>query len=155
MLPTVRQSDHAGKRQSARPPWRNMWSWFMPWVVRLPNFGRPRVSRRRGDYGILRVSTVGTAVTTCGMFAVFVTSAMAPQLRADLGMTATGLGFAVAGFFGASAVVSPFGGRLADRVGSLQTMRSGLIFAAACLLSIAFLVHGSVGLVSTVVAQEW
>lgn len=99
---------------------------------------------------MLLASAVGIAVTTCGLLAVFVTSAMAPQLRTSLGVTPTHLGFAVALFFGASAITSPLGGRLADRMGSVRVMRGGLILAAACLLCVTLFVHGWVGLICVV-----
>ncbi|MGH3345087.1 MAG: MFS transporter, partial [Carbonactinosporaceae bacterium] len=85
--------------------------------------------------------------TTCGLLAVFVTSALAPQLHRDVGVSAVGLGVAVAVFFGAGTVAAPLCGRLADRVGSVRVMRLALALAAASLACVGLAVHGWVGLV--------
>lgn len=113
------------------------------------------VSRHRGgtttpprpSHGPWRASIAAVTATTCGMLGAFLTSALAPLLRADADVTPAHLGVAVAVFFGVSGMVAPLGGRLADRVGSVRVMRMSLILAAGALAGVGLAVHGSVGLV--------
>lgn len=98
------------------------------------------------DATSLRASAYAIAATTCGMLGSFVTSALAPLLRQDGVITPAQLGIAIAVYFAASATVAPLGGRLADRIGSIQVMRMALVVAAAALTAVAALVHGWVTL---------
>lgn len=83
------------------------------------------------------------------MLAVFITSALAPQL-ADIGVTAARLGITVAVYFGLGSIIAPIGGRFADRIGSVRIMRAALVLAAACLVAVGLLVYGWVSLVIAV-----
>lgn len=105
--------------------------------------GTGSVGLRGGSFG---AAGLAIAATTCGLLGVFVTSSLAPLLRADGIVTPAGLGVATAVFFGVSAVVAPFGGRLADRFGSVHVMRAGLVIAAAAMLVVAAGVTGWQGL---------
>jgi len=97
--------------------------------------------------GFRRASLVAVLATTGGLLAVFVTSALAPQLERDVHVTEATLGAAVAVFFATGSVAAPFCGPLADRVGSVRMMRAALVLAALVLTGVAVAVHGATGLV--------
>lgn len=84
--------------------------------------------------------------TTGGLVTAFVTSALAPQLRVDLGLTAARLGVVVAVFFASSSLTALLSGRVVDRVGSVRIMRAALLLAATCLSWIGIMVSDWVGL---------
>ncbi|MGC8472403.1 MAG: MFS transporter [Acidimicrobiales bacterium] len=69
-------------------------------------------------------ASVGLAIAlaTAGVLPVFLTGALAVQLEASLHVGSTAVGGAVTTFFGASALSSVRGGRLAERVGPFKVM---------------------------------
>jgi len=70
------------------------------------------------------------AVASVGVLPVFLTGALAVQLRADLHFDEGDLGLTVAAFFGTAAACSTLGGRVAERLGpSLATRCSALLSA--------------------------
>lgn len=69
--------------------------------------------------GFTAVLTAGMAVATVGQFAF---GAMAPSIRADLGISRTQLGGLTTVLFAAGAVLSPFVGALTDRVGGRRVL---------------------------------
>lgn len=77
------------------------------------------------------------AVVTSGQLPVFLTGALAVQVREDLGFSASGLGLAIGVFFVASAAMSAPLGRVAQRVGSSAGMRAGVLASAVSLAGIA------------------
>ncbi|MDR7303710.1 MFS transporter [Haloactinomyces albus] len=107
--------------------------------------------RTRTGAGLSGAATQAVLATSGGLVAAFVTSALAPQLRGDLGLTAARLGVVVAVFFATSSLTAPLSGRLVDRMGSVRVMRAALLLAAACLSWIGFAVHDWGGL-ATVLA---
>ncbi|MGH8868357.1 MAG: MFS transporter [Actinomycetes bacterium] len=107
----------------------------------------PETGASVSQASVIRTSTGAVLVTTGGLVAVFVTSALAPELARDADVTPSRLGLAVAVFFATGAFAAPVGGRLADRFGSVRVMRASLGLAAASLLAIGVLVDGWVGLV--------
>jgi hypothetical protein len=74
---------------------------------------------------IVAASLVGASLP------VFLLSALAPAIQADLGFGEAALGLAVAAFFLAAAGSSVPGGRFADRYGAPIALRTGLIIAAS------------------------
>jgi MFS family permease len=76
------------------------------------------------------------AVATSAVLPVFLVGALAVQVRADLGFTASGLGMTVAAFFGAASLGSTPGGRIAERLGPAAAMR---VAAGLAALSLALL----------------
>jgi fucose permease len=74
---------------------------------------------------IVAASLVGASLP------VFLLSALAPAIQADLGFGEAALGLAVAAFFLAAAGSSVPGGRFADRYGAPTALRTGLIIAAS------------------------
>jgi len=75
--------------------------------------------------------------TTVGVLPVFLLGGLAVQVRADLGLSETGLGLTVAMFFGASAVFSIPGGRYSERIGAERGILLGAVASFTCLLGIA------------------
>ncbi len=79
------------------------------------------------------------AVATVGVLPVFLTGAMAVQMRADLGFGATALGSAVAVFFATGALTSAVAGRVSEALGPGTAMRvaaAGSV-VAACVAALA------------------
>ncbi|WP_182545623.1 MFS transporter [Halosaccharopolyspora lacisalsi] len=95
-----------------------------------------------------RASAHAVLATSGGLVTVFVTSALAPLLQRDLGLTAARLGVAVAVFFAFSSIAAPLCGHLVDRMGSVRAMRAALVLAALCLMWIGLAVRGWIGLVA-------
>lgn len=71
--------------------------------------------------------------TTVGMLPGFLLAASAVQIRADVGLSLTGLGLLIGVFFGAAALVSPSAGQLAERVGWAASLRLAGALAVASL----------------------
>lgn len=85
-----------------------------------------------------RISTaagVGTTVATS--LPVFLVGGLSVQLGQSIGLTASGLGIAVATYWTSSALCSPLAGRLAARYGPRWGMSTAALLGAAALLGIA------------------
>lgn len=67
---------------------------------------------------------------------MFLVGGLAVQIRSDLGFSESALGAAVTIGFTAGALVAPFGGRLADRLGPRTSLYSGAFLAVVALLGI-------------------
>lgn len=103
-----------------------------------------RTARRGGDEGVAagRGPTVAAvagagAVNAVCLLPLFLTAALAVQLRAELGFGPAALGVAVATFLGAAAAASVPLGRLAQRVGPGRGLRVAAAVSAVCTLGIA------------------
>ncbi|MDQ3767041.1 MAG: MFS transporter [Actinomycetota bacterium] len=81
---------------------------------------------------------IATTVTALGILPVFLTGALAVQMRPEVGLSVSDLGTATAVFFLASAVSSSFAGRLAEIVGASIGMRSAMTLAAFVCAGISF-----------------
>ena len=88
------------------------------------------------------------AATTAGTLPVFLTGALAVQLEAHLHVGSTAIGGAVATFFGASALSSVRGGRLAERVGPYKVMLVAVGVALVGLVGTGLLVTSLPGLLA-------
>jgi MFS family permease len=86
---------------------------------------------------VLRMGTRRTvltgiaAIAACGLPG-FLVAALAPSLKEDLGLEAGALGLAFAVFWGTGAVTSSPGGRLAERLGWVSSLRLAAVVVAAC-----------------------
>ena len=69
----------------------------------------------------------------------FLVGSLALQIRADLDVSVGAVAAGVTVFFAAGAVGAGPGGRLAERVGALRTMRGCVVVTAVCLLLAALL----------------
>jgi MFS family permease len=77
------------------------------------------------------------AVAAVGVLPVFLTGALAVQLRADLDFDEGDLGLTVAAFFGTAAVLSTVGGRVAARRGPPAATRCAALLSAGTLALVA------------------
>ena len=84
-----------------------------------------------------RVLVTTAAVSTACVLPAFLVGAMAVQLRADLGVSASGTGLAVGAFFAAASLASAPLGRLTERRGATRSLRAAAVIAAACQLGLA------------------
>lgn len=87
--------------------------------------------------GIWRPLAASILIVSAGVMPVFLTGAMAVQVRASLGFDAARLGVAVAVFYAAAAVSSIPGGRMAERIGARLTMRLAAALSLAAMVQIA------------------
>jgi MFS family permease len=71
----------------------------------------------------------------------FLVGSLALQIRADLDVSVGAVATGVTVFFAAGAVGAGPGGRLAERVGAMRTMRGCVVMTAACLLLAALLAN--------------
>lgn len=82
---------------------------------------------RRRQNRVLLASVLGT---TASVFPAFLTAAVAVQLSADLGLDEAGLGLAIGVSFGSASVASAVLGRVAERMGAIRAMTTGLAVTA-------------------------
>jgi len=81
---------------------------------------------------------VGVAITAIGTLPLFLTGALAVQLRADLAFGVVGLGVAAATVRLAGVIAAGPAGRLADRIGPTGSMRIAAVMSLATSLLVAF-----------------
>jgi MFS family permease len=87
--------------------------------------------------GLIRPTAVAMAVDTVGVLPIFLTGALAVQLREDIGLTVGLLGSAFASYFAAAALLSAPLSRVSDRTGPGLALRIGLVVYMAAFLGIA------------------
>lgn len=85
------------------------------------------------------VIALSLAITVVCSFPLFLTGALAVQMRAELGFSVAALGLATALYRGAGAICAVPFGRLADRVGPSLSMRIAAAMALTASLGIAVL----------------
>jgi MFS family permease len=91
------------------------------------------------------------AVATAGVLPVFLTGALAVQMRSELDFGEGALGLAVAVFFTTAALASALLGRMVQRIGSHRGMRLAAVVGAISLLGVALLARSWAGLVACLV----
>lgn len=84
-----------------------------------------------------RTLIVATAATVISVMPVFLTGALAPELRRDLVFGASGIGLAVSGFRLSGVVFGRQLGRFADSHGAIRSLRLGALIAGTGALAIA------------------
>lgn len=91
--------------------------------------------------GVLQDHPIAGAVTytVVGALPLYLMSAQAPRLQAQLGFGKTELGYIVASFFLVSSIASRASGRSVDRMGAGKAMRRAAMLSLASLLFIVFL----------------
>lgn len=89
----------------------------------------------------LRPIILGISLTTISSIPVFLTGALAVQIRHDLHLNASELGGAVGVFFASAALTSIASGKMAERSGFERIMRVCVIMAVTALLGIGLLAH--------------
>lgn len=90
-----------------------------------------------GRPGVFRVLSAVSAVTTVGVFPVFLVGGLGVQLQDDLDFGAAVLGLATAAFFGVAALASRGMGWFVERVGARFGMRIAACTSSLCLFAIA------------------
>lgn len=75
--------------------------------------------------------------TMCSAFPMFLTGALAVQLRDDVGLSATQIGVAMGTSFTVAALLSAPMGRVAERLGPRRSFRFGLMGSAAAMVLVA------------------
>lgn len=87
----------------------------------------------------MRPIFLGVSITTISSIPVFLTGALAVQIRQDLHLSASLIGAAVAVFFASASLSSISSGKIAERSGSEIIMRISVILSVVTLGGIAFL----------------
>ncbi|MDR9450356.1 MAG: MFS transporter [Acidimicrobiia bacterium] len=95
-----------------------------------------------------RAVITGLATDTVAILPGFMTAGMAVQIRADIGMSLTGLGVALGVFFGSAAVASAPMGALAERWGWPRSLRIAALAAGASLAATGWLAQSAAGLIA-------
>ncbi|HSL10007.1 MAG TPA: MFS transporter [Actinomycetota bacterium] len=90
--------------------------------------------------GWLRASIVAMAVDTVGVLPVFMTGALAVQLRQEIGLSLDSLGLVYASYFASAALFSAPLGHLSERVGPERTLRAGVAVYVVAFIGISTLV---------------
>ena len=95
-------------------------------------------------HGWVRAGLVAMAVDAVGVLPIFLTGAMAVQLRTDIGLSLDSLGLVFASYFGAASVFSiPFR-HASERIGLRASLRIGLVMYAAALAAMAVMASSTV-----------
>ena len=93
-----------------------------------------------------RAVGTGLATDTVAILPGFMTAGMAVQIRADIGMSLTGLGVALGVFFGSAAIASAPMGALVERWGWSRSLRVAALLAAGALGTTGWLAQSAAGL---------
>ncbi len=107
--------------------------------VPAPTAGTPEPEspdHPRSDIAGVRAVSAAVGVTVVGVLPVFLLGGLAVQIGASLRFGATGLGVAVATYFGISALAAVPVGRLVERYGSRTTSHAAVLISAVTLLAI-------------------
>jgi predicted MFS family arabinose efflux permease len=83
---------------------------------------------------LARPAALAIATGAATVLPGFLVGALALQIRADLDVSVAAVAAGVTVFFAAGAVAAGPGGRLAERMGALRSMRACVVTTAACLL---------------------
>lgn len=104
------------------------------------------LSGRSSDQRVFRDLTSAIAASTSTSFAVFLTGALAVQMRTSLHFGPDALGFSISLYYLGAAIGSMPFGRLAEAIGGIRVMRPSAVLAAVILMTVATLVHSWIGL---------
>jgi MFS family permease len=96
--------------------------------------------------GWLRAALVAMAIDTVGVLPVFLTGALAVQLRRDIGLALDSLGLVYTSYFVAAALLSAPLGRWSERTGPGLSLRLGALTYIAAFAGIATLVRSPASL---------
>jgi MFS family permease len=105
--------------------------------------GRPGVGRSLARPAALSIAAGATTVLPG-----FLVGALALQIRADLGVSVTAVASGLPVFFAAGALGAGPGGRLAERLGALRSIRACVVATAVCLLLAGLLAESLVVLLA-------
>lgn len=116
----------------------------------------PLTGFRPSDSGTTRrVVAAAVATTVVGILPVFLVGGLAVQLRAEWGFSPTGLGLAVATFYGMAAVASVPAGRMVERYGATVTARVAIGIGTASMALIAIAARSLLSMVCLLAVAAW
>src|SRR5918999_386493 len=95
---------------------------------------------------LIRPTAVAMAVDTVGVLPVFLTGALAVQLRDDIGLSVNSLGLVYASYFTAAALLSAALAHVSERTGPEWSLRIGSAIYVGAFLGIASIVESPVAL---------
>jgi MFS family permease len=102
-----------------------------------PSGSLPDSVREGGGRGSAGSTARAAAVATIAILPVFLTGALAVQIREELRFDEAGLGLTVAAFFGTAALASTWGGKITEQLGPTAGMRLASVLAAIASSAIA------------------
>lgn len=94
-----------------------------------------RVSLRSSP--VFRGTALATGVSTVGVLPAYLTGALAPQIRADLGIGPAALGLGLSACFISQSLLSARLGRAVDRLGAITSLRAAALATAVVAAAIA------------------
>jgi predicted MFS family arabinose efflux permease len=103
-----------------------------------------------GRSGWVFPSLLALAVDAVGILPLFISGAMAVQLRSDIGLQLDDLGLVSAAYFGMAALLSAPLGRVAERTGPEMALRVGTLMCVLSLAGIAALARSPLALIALV-----
>ena len=109
------------------------------------------LSRRGGSYSPTGAALLASAVTVVCVLPTFLVGAMAVQISTELALSTSTLGLAIGISRGSGAGASAPLGRLADRIGTVWSLRLAMVIAALSSLGIFLTVVGVKSLVAWLV----
>ncbi|GLZ78137.1 MFS transporter [Actinorhabdospora filicis] len=95
----------------------------------------------------MRAGGAATTMTIACVIPVFLVGGLSVQITGDLGFGSSGVGLAVATYFGTSALASIPAGRLVERYGAVACGRAAIALSASSMLTIAAFARGLAALV--------
>lgn len=95
----------------------------------------------RSPSSSVRAVIASILVVTVGLAPVYLTGALGLQIRAELGIGPAELGLAIGTFFVATALLSPVLGTIADRIGTVRSLRVAMLTAIASSLTMVLFVR--------------
>ena len=97
----------------------------------------PRAAQVRLDRSFWKAATLAVLITACCSLPVFLVGGLAVQIRGELDLPISRIGFLTAVFFTSSAAFSAYAGRIAERIGARRSMRISGALGAMALVGLA------------------
>jgi predicted MFS family arabinose efflux permease len=97
----------------------------------------PRAGQVPLDSSFWKAAALAVLITACCSLPVFLVGGLAVQIRGELDLPISRIGFLTAVFFTSSAVFSAYAGRIAERIGARRSMRISGALGAASLVGLA------------------
>jgi len=98
---------------------------------------RPRTGQARLERSFWKAAAIAVLVTACCSLPVFLVGGLAVQIRSELDLPISRIGYLTAIFFVSSAAFSAYAGRIAERIGASRSMRISGALGAVALVGLA------------------
>jgi len=98
---------------------------------------RPRDNQARLERSFWKAAAIAVLITACCSLPVFLVGGLAVQIRNELDLPISRIGYLTAIFFVSSAAFSAYAGRIAERIGASRSMRISGALGAAALVGLA------------------